>query len=293
MEAVRWKIGDGKSTLFWLDTWSGVLPLRDQFPRIFELIINKAGTVDQFYRREPQPGGWHFEMSEPLLHEEDASLSDLVYGLQGVLPLNSMADAAIWSPNPRDGFSVRGCYTWWRRNIPIMVEIAQKFKEIWKTKSPLKVRFFLWLVYQDKLLTKSYRAKWAPREDKTCLTCGGGEETTTHIMIDCPMAKLIWKRVSEATELKDGCDSLETLWRVGKQIHTRGDKSAKNKVSQIIIPAVLWALWISRNHFLFRGTKVYEENVWEMAKHHIKDWGTVCAGASSISFPMGFLHVEE
>ncbi|KAK1321143.1 hypothetical protein QJS10_CPA03g01111 [Acorus calamus] len=143
MEAVRWKIGDGKSTLFWLDTWSGVLPLRDQFPRLFELIINKAGTVDQFYRREPQPGGWHFKMSEPLLHEEDASLSDLVYGLQGVLPLNSMADAAIWSPNPRDGFSVRGCYTWWRRNRPIMVEIAHKFKEIWKTKSPLKVRFFL------------------------------------------------------------------------------------------------------------------------------------------------------
>ncbi|KAK1277906.1 hypothetical protein QJS04_geneDACA007050 [Acorus gramineus] len=91
----------------------------------------------------------------------------------------------------------------------------------------------------ERLLTKSYREKWAPWEDTTCLTCRGGEETTAHIFLECPMAKLIWHHLAGCSELVDMCNTFEELWRAGRCRIPPGDKSAKGNIPQILIPTVI------------------------------------------------------
>ncbi|KAK1264425.1 hypothetical protein QJS04_geneDACA014980 [Acorus gramineus] len=112
-------------------------------------------------------------------------------------------------------------------------------------------------------------------------------------MLECPIAKQVWQRLAAMTEFKDGCSSLDELWRAGKSLRARGDKGVKAKVSHSFISAVAWALWIARNHLVFRGTLVYMENIWEMVMHAIKDWGRCCAGARSVSVRRGLLCIEE
>ncbi|KAK1319294.1 UDP-glucuronate 4-epimerase 6 [Acorus calamus] len=46
--------------------------------------------------------------------------------------------------------------------------------------------------------------------------------------------------------------TLEELWAAGKHLKHPQDNSVKAKVTQL--PAVAWALWLARNHFLFRDT---------------------------------------
>jgi len=47
---VRRKVGDGRNTLFWYDTWVGDTPLRLKFPRLFELAVEKESKVGDMRR---------------------------------------------------------------------------------------------------------------------------------------------------------------------------------------------------------------------------------------------------
>ncbi|KAK5834294.1 hypothetical protein PVK06_018171 [Gossypium arboreum] len=44
-ESFCWKIGNGKSTLFWWDIWCGNQPLKLLFLRLFRLAKNKVSTI--------------------------------------------------------------------------------------------------------------------------------------------------------------------------------------------------------------------------------------------------------
>ncbi|KAK1283397.1 hypothetical protein QJS10_CPB21g01195 [Acorus calamus] len=75
-----------------------------------------------------------------------------------------------------------------------------------------------------------------------------------------------------ATELPVVCSSMEELWHASKSLCAYRDKSARAKISQILILAVTWAIWLARNHLIFRGTPVYEENIWESIENFVKAW---------------------
>jgi hypothetical protein len=46
---IIWKVGDGRSTLFWLDPWWEGCPLARSFGRLFELAENKLVTVSEMF----------------------------------------------------------------------------------------------------------------------------------------------------------------------------------------------------------------------------------------------------
>jgi len=54
---VRRIVGDGGTTLFWFDHWVGESPLRVQFPRLFDLAINKDCTVEEMESLGWEVGG--------------------------------------------------------------------------------------------------------------------------------------------------------------------------------------------------------------------------------------------
>ena len=66
-----------------------------------------------------------------------------------------------------------------------------EFTTIWKAHIPLKVRIFLWLVKQNKVLTRVNLSKRGWNGDKSCLFCGL-PETTNHLFVTCHFASVIW-----------------------------------------------------------------------------------------------------
>ncbi|KAK1258938.1 hypothetical protein QJS04_geneDACA020243 [Acorus gramineus] len=60
-------------------------------------------------------------------------------------------DQIIWKPKPVKGFTVKGGYDWVRRHRAVVTSIARKQKEVWRCKISLKVKAFMWLVYQEKV----------------------------------------------------------------------------------------------------------------------------------------------
>jgi hypothetical protein len=48
------KLGNGRLTSFWWDTWVGALPLKDRFPRLFSISNQKHASVAEV--RNPDAG---------------------------------------------------------------------------------------------------------------------------------------------------------------------------------------------------------------------------------------------
>ncbi|KAK1323480.1 hypothetical protein QJS10_CPA02g00901 [Acorus calamus] len=104
---------------------------------------------------------WSINLSRELSWEEEVEFPDMLLELSLVEFNDPLPDKALWSPQPRMGFSVRSCYKWVRRDHPPLQATAMKWRKIWGPKIPLKVKAFVWLMFQERILTKTYRAKWS------------------------------------------------------------------------------------------------------------------------------------
>lgn len=67
-------------------------------------------------------------------------------------------------------------------------------KHIWKSKVPPKIKFFMWFLENNTLLTKDniVRRKWFV--DPSCCLCTHNE-TIEHLFFTCPIARMIWGNV--------------------------------------------------------------------------------------------------
>ncbi|KAK1309214.1 hypothetical protein QJS10_CPA09g00934 [Acorus calamus] len=275
-DAIRWKVGDGRSTLFWHDHWIGVGPFSQRFQRIAELSVAPWGRVRHFCAPQGHTGSWTICLTHDLDAEEEELFSYLLLELSAFDLQDNIIDVATWNPQPRHGFTVRSCYNWIRRDHPHLSHTASKWKEIWGPRIPLKVKAFIWMLFQEKLLTKTYRAKWSQQQDILCPMCESAEETTEHLFVHCPVALRLWALLHDAIDFDLQTLSLQGLWEASKKLKPTGDRSPGGKVSQSLVPVVLWALWLARNSRVFRNTRVYHENIWETAVFFIKAWGRAC-----------------
>lgn len=72
-----------------------------------------------------------------------------------------------------------------------------RWKKIWKLPGPQKVKVFLWLAWQDRLLTNKARLTRNLSHDSSCPSCGHDVEDTLHVLRDCARAKTVWSVLVE------------------------------------------------------------------------------------------------
>lgn len=67
VENMELKIGDGNRVKFWDDIWRGSLSLKSQFPRLYQLSVDKEITVKLQIARRESSNNWCFNFRRPLL----------------------------------------------------------------------------------------------------------------------------------------------------------------------------------------------------------------------------------
>lgn len=83
-------------------------------------------------------------------------------------------------------FTVHSLYKWIEYgDIP-----NHTYDQTWTAKIPLKIEVFVWLVRQNKVLTKHNLLKKDWLEDPSCPFCGQ-LETTNHLFVTCPLISSI------------------------------------------------------------------------------------------------------
>jgi hypothetical protein len=74
---------------------------------------------------------------------------------------------------------------------------------VWKLSIPPRLQFFLWLVSNNRVLTRDNLSKRQEVSDPTCLLCNE-MEFVTHLFFECCVAKLVWSSISDLLGVNQG-----------------------------------------------------------------------------------------
>ncbi|CAN6372752.1 unnamed protein product [Urochloa humidicola] len=64
---------------------------------------------------------------------------------------------------------------------------------VWQNNAPPRVRFFAWLLTNDRVQSRANLRRRTVIDDDSCEICHGSAETSDHIMFQCHIAKQFWQ----------------------------------------------------------------------------------------------------
>jgi hypothetical protein len=117
---------------------------------------------------------------------------------------------------------------------------------MWKSVVLSRIHIFLWLLANNKTLTRTNLAKRQKLDDMSCLFCNE-QEDVRHLFFDCCVAKWVWNELSELLEFSVGNDfeSIGKSWLSNKQF----------KTVNVLTSAALWTVRKIRNEMCFQGSR--------------------------------------
>ncbi|CAN1816372.1 Putative ribonuclease H protein At1g65750 [Linum perenne] len=183
MLGARAGIRDGRDTLFWSARWldSGVI-LADSANES-DPDFNLLDSVADFTAGDD---GWNLTKLNSLLP------SDLVEQIIGrSAPKEGLgADTVVWGENHDGRFSIKSAYNLITDQSSQHVEI--NWEKVWRWNGPHRIKFFLWLATNERLLTNAERARRHISIVSACPRCGSESESVGHVLRDCQFAAETW-----------------------------------------------------------------------------------------------------
>ena len=247
---ISYTVGDGSRLRFWHDMWCGDLPLRSQFPSLFQLARAPEASVadlchfqgtncvwDIAFNRSVQD--WELEMIE--------SFMTLIYSSR-IRP--GVADSLCWNPSSRGLFEVRSFYS---ILIHPISQDSFPWKGVWKAKVPPRVAFFVWTSALGKILTTDNLRKRRVMIQDWCCMCRMSGESVNHLLLHCPIAWELWSVIlilfGVTWVMPRGVGDLLSCW------HGPRNKSEAGKIWKMTPHCLLWCIWQERNDRTFNGVE--------------------------------------
>lgn len=231
------QLGDGSSILFWKDNWAGecldeFLPNIAQFARFPDMSVKDVSEATCLEDLFVLP------ISQLAARELDG-LRELVHAF--VLSDDPDQRIFCWGSN-------RYAATKLYKLAFLSMPASACFRLLWKSKVTPRVKFFAWLIFMDRLNTKSMLARrnFNVQPNCHCVLCAEGvEETIEHLFFDCVFARQCW-------------DKLGIVWDPDHDIHRKIIRTREQAGSSLFIELFLiasWELWKVRNRLVFYGVQ--------------------------------------
>ncbi|GJU75866.1 RNA-directed DNA polymerase, eukaryota, partial [Tanacetum coccineum] len=238
------RIGNGNDTRFWFDCWIGDIPLRDKFPRLFALELDKEASVavklstpiENSFRRSARGG------------LEQHLLADMNSMLDSVALLNS-GDRWVCDLASDGNFRVKDV----RNFIDDLFLPCQAVPTRWVKYIPIKVNIFAWRARQDCLPTRVNLVRRGINiESSTCPICLTCEEDVNHIFFRCELAQLVHRRICKWWDLDPHGWSSFQEWQ-SWLLSIRLSSKVKSMLEGVFFVA-WWFIWSFRNCSIFEDS---------------------------------------
>ncbi|CAN1310611.1 Putative ribonuclease H protein At1g65750 [Linum perenne] len=148
-------------------------------------------------------------------------------------------DQWVWGVEKDGKFSIKSAYKL-LHELPELPSPAN-WSVVWRWKGPNRIRFFLWLAMQERLLTNQCRKRRHMTEDISCPLCPNEEETVGHVLRDCTFANEVWLQLR-------GGDTLADNWLADTQTWLQYDLQSDKGLD---FGVTCWYLWRTRNERIF------------------------------------------
>jgi hypothetical protein len=188
---VSFVIGDGTLVRFWMDRWCEEGVLHRLFPAIYNIAQDQQAAVSEYLSWHQEDMVWSVKLGRSLQDWEMEEFMALMEFLYNQNVKRAEKDSIRWNHTKSGKFEVRSFY----RLIRGRSSIQFPWKNVWQTRIPSKVAFFLWLAALGKNLTidnlrrrQNYVVEW-------CFMCKRGSETGEHLFLHCEYVRELWSLV--------------------------------------------------------------------------------------------------
>ena len=189
---VLYAVGEGFRIRFWYDPWSSPTALKDLYPAMFAIVVDKIAMISDMVDFAPDGGGrsWNLRFRRAFQDWETWIFYDFFAYISSKLPRGG-DDTMIWQLNRSGVFDVRSFYF----SLLAAPLVSFPWKSIWCVKVPKMVAFFLWTVARGGFLTIDNLVKKNLPLVNWCCLCRCEEETVDHLLIHCKYAHTLWSEV--------------------------------------------------------------------------------------------------
>jgi hypothetical protein len=248
-----WIPGNGKKICVWTDSIMGHPPLlqTNSLQPLYQWCTanHKLSLFDiSQWHRSGIWAGWHIPDLPDQLTGAFQTLCSL---LKGCAPSHlETRDTRGWG----DGtYSVKVGYTTLLAQSTLPPR-SSMWNKIWNNDNLPKINMFCWTLGHGKILTGDQLQKRGYRGPHWCIFCKQEAETSSHIFLDCPFARVVWSSVLGSllpqTNLPVSITNLFSRW----QSSYRGSLVLKQsfKVVFLALPKfTTWKIWLARNRAIF------------------------------------------
>ncbi|XP_021974532.1 uncharacterized protein LOC110869599 [Helianthus annuus] len=238
---IKGVVCNGREVRFWLDWWTGEVPLKDIFPELFSLERHKHASVEDRLNMWE----WKFMLNTNALLDQLHQIE----AVRSTIQLENRNDKWIWTYSGDRVFSVSS-------TKEMLNRFATPFYPYdWAKWVPKKVNIFGWRGVQDRLSTMvGLKKRGLLATDPVCTLCGERDEDADHLFIFCYAAAVLWHKVSNWCKVQQiFAHSIKDLFEFYKSAHL---DEPKRVYLQSIILATCWAIWKARNEKIFKGKHV-------------------------------------
>nr|XP_025664883.1 uncharacterized protein LOC112763420 [Arachis hypogaea] len=234
-----WRVGDGSQIRFWDHYWvPGVGRLRDSAIQV----SNSVNLSEMLMDFLDVSGLWDVGKLQRMLPEE------IIKKIVAISPPSPWkeADHLAWGLSSDGSFSTKSAY---QLNMENQHAPNKNFRLVWNWQGPERIRTFLWLVTHNAILTNSEKRRRHLTNDDTCPRCRSHEESTIHVLRDCPYAMSIWNRLIPPNGRSSFFNTELNEWLY--------QNLTTNKNWNCLFGVALSSIWYLRNKLVFNGESAH------------------------------------
>ncbi|KAL8481425.1 hypothetical protein ACS0TY_027799 [Phlomoides rotata] len=172
------RIGDGVNNLFWEYVWVGGIRLKERFPRLFHLNLDRVALAAANMERRGVGGG---------SGGGDGDVGCLREKL--CPPKQGVKDSWTWNRAANEMYSTKAAYEWIFEHIWMIQNVdVEEFKLLLNKYTPEKVRINAWRVLWERIptITNLIQRLVVPQNvNINCAFCESTLETVRHIFFEC------------------------------------------------------------------------------------------------------------
>jgi hypothetical protein len=130
---------------------------------------------------------------------------------------------------------------------------------LWKSRTPNKCRFFVWLAFLRRCWTADRRFRRGLQSDNSCALCLQEPELVDHLILQCVFSCVVWFSILRHCGWQllapTAEDSLASWWVLRQKQVVKERK----KAFDLLVILIVWSIWLERNNRCFtRGCKTAE-----------------------------------
>lgn len=243
-----------KKIQFWHDNWANAMPLKDLFPRVYALALNRdcsISTMGQFLDSSDSSWCWNIPTISALRGRSLSEFQELTSLLSNYAP-SHYADEFIWSESQSPRFSVANLSELLSPSTAILP--SDVIDIIWLKWTPPRVRIFSW-----KLANNALPISWnllcrgiIPRDfDPLCPLCKTELESQDHLFLSCHLVLPIWYKIMRWWSLSFTLPSSTIQFL--QQCQAVSCHPGLNHLFQMVCICSTWTIWYGRNNFVFNN----------------------------------------